>query len=585
MNIEHSFRYTILGTFFAFLGFLIVGQLVRLQISPQKPEFLEQEKAFSGSWQILQPNRGLIFDRSGNLLAGNETVYEVGIELKWVKNPETIALAASAVLGLNYLEVYSKASQPSTGPVMYVQLADYVLPEKIRELEAYSESLAASGETSEDGKPVSLVGLVYRAHLQRTYPEKNLASNILGFVNREMTGYFGLEEHFNDLLAGAAKSVWFPNDPNLAVDLPEVPDGASLILTIDREIQAVMEEILDAALIQSGASGGTILVMQPETGEVLAMASTPRMDLNEYWRVAEIYPDETPFNLSVAIYEPGSVFKVITMAAALDSGTVKPDTTFLDTGYISVGGIPIYNWDGGAWGPQTMLGCMQHSLNVCLAWVATQMGPGIFYDYLQEFGFGRPTGIELAEEYRGYLRLPGDSNWYESDLGTNSFGQGIAVTPMQMVMAISAVANDGKMMSPRLLKAVVDRGRQYQSTPQIAGTPISAETARTLTDLLAVSLEQEASSALVPGYRVAGKTGTAEIPTEGGYTSNLTNASFVGWGPVDDPQFLVYIWLQKPTTAPWGSVVAAPVFSQVVQRLVVLMNIPPDSVRQAMVAP
>jgi len=274
------------------------------------------------------------------------------------------------------------------------------------------------------------------------------------------------------------------------------------------------------------------------------------------------------------------------MAAALDSDTVEPETTFVDTGAINVGGITIRNWNWGAWGPQDMTGCMQHSLNVCLAWLATEMKAGTFYDYLKDFGFGRYSGIELADEVSGRLKLPGDGDWYEADLGTNSFGQGIAVTPVQMLMAISAVANnEGNMMVPHIVHSVVNQGRQFEIEPQVAGTPISKETARTLTSMLAVSLEQEASDALVEGYRVAGKTGTAEIAVNGGYTSELTNASFVGWGPVDDPQFLVYVWLQKPTTSPWGSVVAAPVFSEVVTRLVVLMDIPPDGVRQALVVP
>jgi cell division protein FtsI/penicillin-binding protein 2 len=177
------------------------------------------------------------------------------------------------------------------------------------------------------------------------------------------------------------------------------------------------------------------------------------------------------------------------------------------------------------------------------------------------------------------VKIPGDTDWYEADLGTNSFGQGIAVTPIQMAMAVSAIAHDGKMMVPHLMRAMLRDGRQYTPAPTMVGMPISTEVARTLTELLARSLENESSDALITGYRVAGKTGTAEIPGPGGYTTNLTNASFVGWGPADDAKFLVYVWLEKPTTSPWGSVVAAPVFREVVERLVVLMDIPPDDIR------
>jgi len=442
-----------------------------------------------------------------------------------------------------------------------------------------------SNGTSSDGNPHTLNGLVFTPYLQRIYPEKNLASNVLGFVSREPSSVFGVEGYFDELLSGVAKEYWLPYDPNRAVELPENTEGASLILTIDREIQATVEGILDNAVQNSGSHAGTIVVMQPKTGEILAMASSPRLNSNEYWRVAEVFDEEQVFNLAIHSYEPGSVFKVITMAAALDSDTVEPDTPFIDTGVIQVGGVPIYNWNRGAWGPQTMLGCLQHSLNVCLAWVATETGAATFYSYLQKFGFGHPTGIELDLEVPGHLKMPGDPDWYEADLATNAFGQGIAVTPVQMLMAISAIANQGKMVTPRIVYGVVDREHQYNTSVQVAATPISSKTANMLTDMLATSLEQEASIALVPGYRMAGKTGTAEIPTPTGYTSNMTNASFVGWGPIDDPKFIVYIWLEKPTSSPWGSEVAAPVFSEVVQRLVVLMNLPPDPVRQAMFVP
>ncbi|HEX2981709.1 MAG TPA: penicillin-binding transpeptidase domain-containing protein [Anaerolineaceae bacterium] len=240
----------------------------------------------------------------------------------------------------------------------------------------------------------------------------------------------------------------------------------------------------------------------------------------------------------------------------------------------------MHNWDGGAWGQQDMVGCMKHSLNVCLAWIANELGPAKFYEYIQSFGIGHRTGIDLAGEVTFPLRLPGDGQWILMDLGTNSFGQGLAVTPIQMIMAIGSVANDGKMMAPHILRATVDNGRQYNTTPQVVGTPITAETARTLTQMLTRSLEEESSDALVAGYHLAGKTGTAEIPSEYGYTSNVTNASFVGWGPSDDPKFIVYVWLEKPTADIWGSVVAAPLFRDITTDLVVLMDLPPDDVRQ-----
>jgi cell division protein FtsI/penicillin-binding protein 2 len=581
MELENSWRFTTLGVLLSALAGFIVLQMVRIQISPQAEVFRSQGEVYAGNWRTIQPARGQIYDRLGNLLAGNITVYEVGVELAFIENPSTIALALNAVTGADYEDVFAAASREPSSEAVFAVLANNVTEEQKLRLEQFTKEMNLAYGDSQDQNSPSLAGLVFTPQLQRSYPEKALASNILGFVNQEGKGFFGIEEKFDDLLAGESQTVWIPRDPNRVEELPQIPPGASLILTIDRAIQSEVEEILDSAIEEHGAEAGTILVIDPRNGDIIAMATTPRLDLNEYWRYGEVFQGETPFNRAVSkAYEPGSVFKVLTMASALDSDTVNPNTPFLDTGSIEVGGTVIRNWDSGAWGPQDMLGCMQHSLNVCLAWIATQVGAKTFYNYMQEFGMGHLTGVDLAGENPGRLKRPGDADWYEADLGTNSFGQGIAATPVQMVMAISAIANDGQMVTPRILKAIVDNGRQYNTSPQIAGMPISDDTAHELTELLATSLEVESSIALVEGYRVAGKTGTAEIPTPFGYTSNQTNASFVGWGPVSDPRFLVYVWLEKPTSAPWGSVVAAPVFRQVVERLVVLMDIPPDQIRK-----
>jgi cell division protein FtsI/penicillin-binding protein 2 len=273
------------------------------------------------------------------------------------------------------------------------------------------------------------------------------------------------------------------------------------------------------------------------------------------------------------------------MAAALDTGMVDPNTTYLDTGEFQIGGVGIKNWDEGAWGLQNMVGCLQHSLNTCMAWLATQLGPQNFYGYLNRFGFGSRTGLDMASEAAGRLKVPGDADWYPVDLGTNSFGQGLSATPLQVMTAASAVANKGHMVTPHTLYAMLRDGHQFNVPPQYAGTPITAETAVTLTEMLAVSLEVEASQALVPGYRIAGKTGTAQIPTPYGiYDFSQTNTSFIGWGPVDDPKFMVYVWLERPTTSTWGSQTAAPVFSEVAQKTVILLDIPPDAVRLQMAA-
>ena len=572
MRQQYAVRSLIIVAGLIFVGLAVIVQIIRIQNSEQAKVFLAQGDRYAGEFRMYYPERGEIYDRNGHLLAGNRTVYEVGVSLNEMEHPDSMAFILSTYLGLTYEDVHNKLT---TSPEAweYVVVQDYVGVETVDSLQQLIEQL-------NDADDPRLNGLAFKAHLQRSYPENALASNVLGFVTRDGRGYFGIEEKYNDLLAGNPVQMWVPRDPNKASEIPKVLNGTTLVLTLNRDLQAQVESILDQSLSDYGAQNGTIIVMDPRNGEILAMATTPRMDLNNYGNYFSLYDDGSQYNRSIGMaYEPGSVIKVLTMAAALDSGTVRPDTSFIDTGSIEVGGITIRNWNRDAWGQQNMIGCLQHSLNVCLAWVSSQMGTQTFYSYMERFGIGHPTGIDLSGEAMGRLKVPGDSDWYPVDLGTNAFGQGITVTPLQMLMAVSSISNGGKMVTPHVLYSMLRDGHQYNVPSQYAGSPISAETARTLNEMLAISLEQESSQALLPGYRLVGKTGTAQIPTDYGYDSFHTNASFIGWGPADDPQFMVYVWLQQPSASIWSSETAAPVFSQVAEQTVILLNIPPDIVR------
>ena len=572
MRQQYAIRSMILAAGLALVGMAVIAQMFRIQGSEQAKVFLSQGDRYAGEFRMFYPERGEIYDRQGHLLAGNRTVYEVGVSLDEMTSPESLAHTLNTYLGLTYEEIYNKLTDSPEG-WEYIVVQDFVGAETVTLLQELMQQL-------EEKDDFHLDGLGFKPHFQRSYPETALASNVLGFVTRDGRGYFGIEEKYNDLLAGNPVQVWVPRDPNKALEIPRVPNGTTLVLTVHRDLQAKVESILDDALSNYGAQNGTIIVMDPRNGEILAMAATPRMNLNDYGNYFSLYDNGSQYNRSIGMaYEPGSVLKVLTMAAALDSGTVRPDTPFLDTGSIQVGGITIQNWNRDAWGQQNMLGCLQHSLNVCLAWVSTQMGSQSFYGYMERFGLGHQTGIDLAGEAVGRLKVPGDTDWYPVDLGTNAFGQGISVTPLQMLMAVSAIANEGRMVTPHVLYSMLRDGHQYNVPSQYAGSPITAETARTLSELLAVSLEGESSQALLAGYRLAGKTGTAQIPTNYGYDATHTNVSFVGWGPVDDPQFMVYIWLQQPSASIWSSETAAPVFSQVAEQTVIMLNIPPDIVR------
>lgn len=572
MRQQYAVRSLTLVACLGAVALAVIIQMIRIQNSEQATIFLIQGDQYAGEFRTFYPERGEIYDRQGHLLAGNRTVYEVGVSLNEMEDPESLAYILGTYLGLTFEEVFNQLTDsPETW--QYVVIQDYVDANTVAALQQLIQQ-------TEDAGDFRLTGISFKPHFQRSYPENALASNILGFVTRDGRGYFGIEEKYNDLLAGNPVQVWVPSDPNKATEIPRVPNGTTLVLTVNRDLQSRVESILDQSLYEYGAQNGAIVVMNPRNGEILAMATTPRMDLNNYNIYFSLFDNGSQYNRPIGMaYEPGSVVKVLTMAAALDSGTVTPATTYIDTGSIQVGGITIQNWNRDSWGQQDMVGCLQHSLNVCMAWLSTQMGPQAFYGYMERFGLGHPTGVDLAGEAMGRLKVPGDSDWYNVDLGTNAFGQGVTVTPLQMLMAVSAIANEGKMVTPHVLYSMLRDGHQYNVPSQYAGSPISAQTARTLNDMLTISLEQESSNALLPGYRVAGKTGTAQIPTDFGYDPSSTNVSFIGWGPVDDPQFMIYVWLQKPTSSIWSSETAAPVFAEVAQETVILLNIPPDAIR------
>ncbi|HKJ26787.1 MAG TPA: penicillin-binding protein 2 [Anaerolineales bacterium] len=575
-----SMKYVLLA-----ICLVIFAWTIHFQFLPEAADLKREGDLYHGVWLPIDPPRGLIYDRNGNLIAGNKIVYEVGIELQFKGTPEAIARVLNATLGIDYQEALEAVNiEYDEKKAVYAVVQRGVPSEQAEELNAILVDWAENynGRKDED----SLRGVVMFPYLARTYPEKTTGSNMLGFVNAEGNGFYGLEQRYDNVLSGVSREVFIPANPNYASELPDIPPGSTLLLTIDREVQAMVEQELDAAMDKFEAESASAVILDPKTGEIIAMATSPRLDINEFWRFKEVFPGATPFNRPLSqTFEPGSVMKVFSMASAVEMDAVQLDTVFFDTGYFDYGGIVVQNWDRLAHGEVNMIGCLQHSLNVCLAWVGTQMGADNFYNYMDAFGFGRYTGVDLAGESTGRLKEPGDSDWYPADLVTNTFGQGVSVTALQIAAAAGALANGGDIMVPHVVKAFIDNGVKVDVGPVVLRSPISAETADAMTEALAISLETESSLALVKNYRVAGKTGTAEIPGGDGYLENETNVSFLGYGPVEDPRFVVYVWLEQPSPAggsdtPWGSEIAAPVFSSIVDRLVVLMKIPPDHVRE-----
>jgi cell division protein FtsI/penicillin-binding protein 2 len=445
---------------------------------------------------------------------------------------------------------------------------------------------SVSRETGQELLAQGIGGVTVRPLWRLRYPEGTLASHTLGFTTM-ITGYYGVEGFYDDMLrpkevewvaAVDVASVPIPWQP-IAGELPR--RGVDLELTVDRTVQALVEEELKRAVWEYEAEGGTIIVMEADTFGILGMASLPAYDPERY--TDQVDQDSPPFE-DPAIskqYEPGSVFKILTMAAALDSGIVAPRTTYVDEGWIEVGGQTIRNATGKAYGESDMADIMIKSLNVGAAWLSKHMGPEVFYPYMRDFGIGERTGVDLAGEVSGQLWLPDDiEHWHPSNLGTNSFGQGVAVTPLQMATAVATVANDGVRLRPRVVgRRIAPDGTISVHRELVVKRVISSETARQVSEMLVRAIEEGATRAKVEGYRVAGKTGTAQIPIPGGYDPDGTIATFVGFGPVPDPKLVVLVKLDRPQTSPWASQTAAPTFQRLTSRLFTALGVPPNDAR------
>lgn len=554
----------------------IIAQLVRIQVL-EHPRYVEEaEQLIRRHYGLPEPPWGVIWDRNGELLVGNAPVYDVGAEVNLITDTLQTARQLAPLVNLSLAELQEKLTLNRDERALthvWRSLAQDVPP-------AVQEEIAA----------LELPGITFLPGWVRYYAEGELAAHLLGFVNEAGEGA-GVQPYYLRFLRGKQVSNQgevTPYSEPLAEELATARTlpypGTDLYLTIDRTIQAYVEGELAKAIMEYRAESGSILVADPRTGEILAMANYPSYEPARYPEYAALDAADIFQNPAISHgYEPGSVFKVVTVAAALDSGRVDTDWSYQDTGRLEYGGVVVKNWSRAAYGQQDLEGALAHSLNVGMATLSTRvLGEELFYDYVRAFGFGQPTGVGLAGEVSGMVHIPSDWDWEESFLATNSYGQGIAVTQLQLLSAVSAVANEGTMMRPHVVrKRLYPNGVEVLIPPHQLGQPISPETAATLTELLARVVEREITLAQVPGYRIAGKSGTAQIPGVGGYEQEAVIASFIGFGPLPEPQLLISVKLDRPAVAPtyrWGSYTAAPLFQRVAARLFVLLGIPPDDV-------
>jgi cell division protein FtsI/penicillin-binding protein 2 len=497
----------------------------------------------------------------------DESIKAEGADFKAVKLELELKSRKEKTIA-NYLSVFAKTGSS------YVKLADRV-----------------EEETAKKIKGLKLNGIDYNLETQRFYPEKNIASHLtgfVGFVGHKQEGRYGLEGFFDKELAG--KDGYVKADRNAMgelivmndADYTKAVDGRDLILTINRSLQFEACGKLKAAVEKHGATGGSVIIMEPSTGAIIALCAYPDYDPNYYREVSNIKIFNNPAIFSQ--YEPGSTFKSITMAAALDQGKVTPQSTYDDKGFVMVAGWPkpIKNSDFesfGGHGRTDMTTVLVNSLNTGAISAMEKIGAKTFADYVKKFGFGDKTGIELETEATGNIANLTVKNIRPVSAATASFGQGISVTALQMITAYAAIANGGTLMQPYIVKAIVGAGgERIPTAPKQVRQVITNRTSAILSAMLTNTVEKgHAKGAKVTGYYVAGKTGTAQVANEAqkGY-SDQTIHSFIGFSPVNNPKFVMLTSLDDPKDAKFAESTAVPLFGEIAKFVLNYYQVPQE---------
>lgn len=529
----------------------------------------------------IKAKRGTIYDRNGKELAISVSSHTVWASPADIKNPEETAKKVAEVLELDEKEVYEKI----TKKVNVIKIKQWITMEETKKL-----------------RELNLSGIEIVDDNKRFYPYGAFASYILGFTDIDNNGLYGIERTYDKYLSGASGR-WVKIEDARGVEMPyggekvyEPENGLNVVLTIDETIQHFAEKAAKEALERTKAKNVAILVMEPKTGDILALANLPQYDpnnprepldpeLKEQWKnltqeelEKEWYDMWRNFSINDS-YEPGSTFKLIVSAAALEEGAVNVDTHFYCGGFVR--DIPGAVLKCARWynphGSQNFKEALENSCNVAFVDVGRRLGKEKLYEYIKAFGFGEPTGIELTGEQGGIIPASTDVI-KEVNLATMSYGHGIAVTPIQLLTAVSAIANGGKLMVPRVVSKLVDNEGNVVKTiePVVKRQVISESTAKTLLELMeGVVSEGTGSNAYVPGYRVAGKTGTAQKIIDGRYAPGKYIGSFVAVAPADDPKIAVLVIVDEPQGVYYGGSVAAPVAGDLIEETLNYLDVPP----------
>ena len=547
---------------------VVCGRYAWVQIVEHNELTARLESQVKDSSTLHVP-RGTIYDSEMKELAISTMVSSLYIDPNNVKDPDAVATDLAPIIGLSKQQILDKIAQGGG----FVWLRRQMEPDMTNAVKALMKE-----------KPDYKLCLNFCQESKRYYPNDMLAANVIGFVGTDDKGLDGIEQQFDSMIKGENKETSIFTDalarPILdsvfLVSSPADANCKNIQLTINSQYQFIVEKALDKAFVEHNAQSVTAVVMNPKNGDILAMATRPSYDPNHF----EDYDPDYWKNKAVSdIYEPGSTFKSVVAAAGFQEKIVSPSDIFVDPGKIEVSGRVIQNWSGGSFGTVTFLDVVKSSINTGFADLGLKLGADRLMGYARKFGFGQRTGIELPGEEAGILFDP--KNMVASDVATSSIGQSIAVTPLQMVTAMSAIANDGVLLKPHIVKAIYNAdGTIYQQMEkEEVRRVIDSDTDKTLKSVLEqVVSTGGGSKASIEGYNIAGKTGTAQKidMVNGGYMPNHYIASFCGFGPVEDPQFTVLIIINDPSGGEYyGGQIAAPIAHDIFIQLFRYANIKP----------
>lgn len=440
-----------------------------------------------------------------------------------------------------------------------------------------------SYEQKEQIDALHLPALGFELQTERDYPEASMAAHLVGFVGKNKDGldqgYFGLEGFYDRQLKGKPGSIYLIKDAlgnPILTDIREDKkiDGRTIITSINRSIQYLADIELKKGLDLYQADGGTVIAMETKTGKILAASSYPKFDPQKYWEYEGKYYTSP---IVSSLYEPGSTFKVLVMAAGIDSGLVTPDTKCdMCAGPVDIDNYQIKTWDDKYFPNTSMTDVIEHSDNTGMVYVGKKLGVERFLSYAKKFGLGSITNIDIQGEATEDLRP--EKKWHQIDLATASFGQGISVTPIQLLTAVNSIANGGKLMRPTVVDSIITPEKKtIKIEPQVVSQSVSAATAKVMTWMMVNAVEKgEAKFAKIPNYNIAGKTGTAQIPVAGHYDPTNTNASFVGFFPAEDPQITMLVIVNRPRSSIYGAETAAPIFFSIAKDMIQYYNIEPS---------